>query len=257
MGPAELAASHRSTTALAFSVISVWTENVFDNYRVIQRPTCGSTAVGRETAVSKTRHCCQRARIQFEKAVTSRYESGDGPREIKPPHPHEGLVEHKLYGVGGLLIAREPVFQCTRVMQAQIFYVQDRKTPRLQDLEHLGQGRRVRAREDIAFDPNKQRGRSVAADGMQQPPPVGAETAIDDHAELFEMGLAHVLQHTDGDEGVAVSLDGAVIGLDELNTPFYSLAACTLARIRDLLARDVIRAHIDLVMPRHVEREQI
>src|SRR3569833_2652066 len=74
MGPAELATSHRSTTALAFSVISVWTENVFDNYRVIQRPTCGSTAVGRETAVSKTRHCCQRARIQFEKAVTSRYE---------------------------------------------------------------------------------------------------------------------------------------------------------------------------------------
>src|SRR3569833_794315 len=91
---------------------------------------------------------------------------------------------------------------------------------------------------------------------MQQPPPVGAETAIDDHAELFVMGLAHVLQHTDGDEGVAVSLDGAVIGLDELNTPFYSLAACTLARIRDLLARDVIRAHIDLVMPRHVERER-
>src|SRR3569833_1619791 len=74
MGPAELATSHRSTTALAFSVISVWTENVFDNYRVIQRPTCGSTAVGRETAVSKTRHCCQRARIQFEKAVTSLYE---------------------------------------------------------------------------------------------------------------------------------------------------------------------------------------
>src|SRR3569832_1894743 len=91
---------------------------------------------------------------------------------------------------------------------------------------------------------------------MQQPPPVGAETAIDDHAELFVMGLAHVLQHTDGDEGVAVSLDGAVIGLDELNTPYYSLAACTLARIRDLLARDVIRAHIDLVMPRHVERER-
>src|SRR3569832_1010418 len=74
MGPAELAASHRSTTALAFSVISVWTENVFENYRVIQRPTCGSTAVGRETAVSKTRHCCLRARIQFDKAVTSRYE---------------------------------------------------------------------------------------------------------------------------------------------------------------------------------------
>src|SRR3569832_1861171 len=91
---------------------------------------------------------------------------------------------------------------------------------------------------------------------MQQPPPVGAETAIDDHAELFVMGLAHVLQHTDGDEGVAVSLDGAVIGLDELNTPFYSLAACTLARIRDLLAREVIHAQINLKMTRHVERER-
>src|SRR3569623_3524797 len=74
MGPAELAATHRSTTALAFSVKSVWSENVFDIFRVIQRPTCGSTAVGRETAVSKTRHCCQRARIQFEKAETRRYE---------------------------------------------------------------------------------------------------------------------------------------------------------------------------------------
>ena len=67
---------------------------------------------------------------------------------------------------------------------------------------------------------------------------------------------ADVLEHADRDELVVVARDVAIVVLDELDLVRQALLLGALLRVRDLLARDVERAHLHAVVTRHVQRQR-
>ena len=65
-----------------------------------------------------------------------------------------------------------------------------------------------------------------------------------------------MLQHAHRHEGVVLAADVAVVVLDELDLSGEPLARRLLARVGDLLVRDVERAHPHPVVARHVQRQR-
>ena len=145
--------------------------------------------------------------------------------------------------------------QSLRVVQAQVLDVEHRQAIRLEDLHHLAQRRRVGARKDALFDPRVHRLGLVAADAVDQPTPALGKAAVDEPSQTAIVVAPDVLEHAHRHEDVVLALDVAVVVLDVLDAPVEPLFLRLRARVADLLARDVVRAHRHPVVPRHVAGE--
>ena len=140
-------------------------------------------------------------------------------------------------------------------MEPEVLDVDDGEVEGLEDRHHLPQARGVAAGEDPLLQPCVDRGGTVAADAVDEREAVRLERAGDDLAEGRVVPDADVLQHAHRDERVAGALDVAVVVLHELHRPAHALARRALARVCDLLLRDVEGADPDAVLARHVQGE--
>ena len=141
-------------------------------------------------------------------------------------------------------------------MHAQVLDVEDGEFLGLEDRAHLREARRVAPGEDAPLDPGVVGGRRVAPDGVDEAPSVGLERARRHLAEGAVVVDAHVLQHADRDERVVLALDGAVVGLHELDLLREAEPRRAFACVPDLLVGDVERPHLRAVFTRHVNGER-
>ncbi len=91
---------------------------------------------------------------------------------------------------------------------------------------------------------------------MDQCAPVRPQAAVDDAAQRAVILPTDVLQHADGDEGVIVAIDVAVVVLDVLDPIAQSFARRALRREAHLLMGDVVGTHPGAVVDRHVPSQR-
>lgn len=107
-------------------------------------------------------------------------ESRNRPGEIKPPRSHEMRTEHFTYLIGRFLKSIQPIFQGPRIMQPQIFDIEDGQVMRLKHFHRLAKCGRVSTREDALPEPGAERARFVPSDEMEKPAPGLIERTVDD-----------------------------------------------------------------------------
>src|SRR4051812_12602106 len=121
-------------------------------------------------------------------------------------------------------------------MPAEVVHIEDRKRIWLEyPCEHFWKRGAKRPREDSLTDPRAEGRRLIAPNEMQKATAIRRERAVDHTAERRIIGRSHVLEHADGDEGIAGSLHMAVIVLNELDVIAQSFSGCPLAGVCDLL----------------------
>src|SRR5207245_2078730 len=96
-------------------------------------------------------------------------------------------------------------------------------------------------------------GRPTREGELEEPAPLRRERAVDHPAEGAVVLRADVLQHAHGHEHVVGAADVAVVVLHEFHATFEALLPRALARVADLLGRDVERAHFHPVVAGHVQ----
>ena len=105
-----------------------------------------------------------------------------------------------------------PVRERPGIVQAQELEVRHPQARLLDGREHLGQGRRVGAGEDVLAKPRARRARRAhVADGVQEHDAVVVEERVDPGEELRVVADADVLEHADRDDAVEAVLHLAVV----------------------------------------------
>ena len=108
----------------------------------------------------------------LKKLQSAGAESRNRPGQIEPPGSHEIRTEHFLYLVGGFLKPIQPAFQGPRIMEPQIFDIEDRQIMGLKNIHRLTKCGRVSSREDAFSGPGAERARFVAPDEVEKPAPL-------------------------------------------------------------------------------------
>src|SRR4051794_37440816 len=91
---------------------------------------------------------------------------------------------------------------------------------------------------------------------MDEAASVGIHHAPDQPAELPVAAKSHVLEHPDGDEGIALAARLTVVILDEFDAIGKIRAGRHLPRIDDLLVRKIEGANANAVARRHMQRQR-
>src|SRR5215472_270798 len=183
-------------------------------------------------------------------------ECGNRAREIKPPGPRKLHAPHTYHRVEGRLKTRQPMFQRLCVVHAQVLDVEHANILGFEHVHGFANRRWVPARENTLTNPSIQRTRTVAANVVQEATSGFANGTLNHTSELPVMVEANVFKHADRAENIELLAEVAVVVFDKLDSPRYALAFGPLARILDLLARDIERLHFHAVVLRHVDGER-
>src|ERR1022692_3949506 len=140
-------------------------------------------------------------------------------------------------------------------MQAQILDVQHRQAGCLEDLHHLADRWRVRARKYAPFGPGIQPPRAIAANRMDQAAAFARQRASYQGPQLRVILGTNMLQHADRKKDVVAADDIAVVVLDEFDPPRESLRAGAVPGVVDLFLGDIEGAHLGAVATGDVKSE--
>ena len=163
----------------------------------------------------------------------------DSTGEVEPPGPHEIRAEHFGYLPTGLFKSRQPVLQCFCIVRPQVLDIQDGQIPRFKDLHGLAQRGRVGTLKDPLSGPGAEGARMIAPNKMEESAAGFGERAVDDAAQIPVVFPPDMFQHSQGDKGITLAGDVAVIVFDEFHLVAESQFFCPPAGEQDLLAGNI------------------
>src|SRR6185369_635977 len=170
--------------------------------------------------------------------------------KVQLPRPFKIRSVLRAHLFFGILEARAPVRDRPRVVQPQVFDIDDRHSGGRENIRrHLRQRGRICTWKNPPLRPGVQRTRRIAADEMQKPAAtVPANHAAKNLRERLVVVPPDVFQHADRDKCVVLAAYVAIVVVNELNAIRDSFTSGAVFRVGQLLARHIERLDVDAVV---------